>query len=240
MMLVILPGLLCDARMFESQLDAFPHSICIDGFYGSCTSIEDMAMYALKQIPGQCTLFGHSMGARVALEVLRIAPERVERLIIADTGIHPVRPGEREKRYALRDLGRVHGIEKLVDNWLPPMLGEKSKLNDGLVRQLRTMSISAGLGCYDRQMEALLSRPEVETLLPKVRCPTLVLVGSEDAWSSVEQHRVIAGSVLGAQLEVIDHAGHMMPAEQPAKLNEVLQAWMASSVQNNFQDRTRS
>jgi pimeloyl-ACP methyl ester carboxylesterase len=61
---------------------------------------------------------GHSMGARVALEVLRLAP-RVERLILADTGVHPLRAGERESRYALRDLGRAEGIEKLVDACFP-------------------------------------------------------------------------------------------------------------------------
>jgi pimeloyl-ACP methyl ester carboxylesterase len=118
-MFVILPGLLCDSRMFRAQLDGFANSMCIDGFYPSCTSLEDMAAYALEHMPDRCTVLGHSMGARVALEVLRLAPERVERLILADTGVHPLRAGERESRYALRDLGRAEGIEKLVDAWLP-------------------------------------------------------------------------------------------------------------------------
>jgi hypothetical protein len=108
------------------------------------------------------------------------------------------------------------------------MLGEKSKLNDRLVQELRAMCISAGLGGFERQTEALLGRPEVETLLPKIGCPTLVLVGREDAWSTVEQHRAIAGAVRGAQLDIIDQAGHMMPAEQPHKFNAIVQTWMAS------------
>lgn len=106
--LVILPGLMCDSRMFGHQIRVFEGQ-CINGFYGGADNIEAMIDYVLARMPARCALLGHSMGARVALELYRRAPERVARLALADTGVHPVRPGEAEKRFALRDLGRSAG-----------------------------------------------------------------------------------------------------------------------------------
>lgn len=225
-MLVILPGLLCNSVMFTEQLTAFPQSRCIDGYYGCCSRLDEMADYALARSPERFTLFGHSMGARVAFEILRKAPERVDRLVLADTGMHGVRPGEREKRYALRDLGRAQGMEALVDAWLPPMLSDANKDNSRLTSPLREMCVTAGIEAYERQIDALLHRPDVRSVLASVQCPTLVLVGSEDVWSPVEQHREIAGLIPAAQLEVIAGAGHMMPAESPEAMNAIVEAWL--------------
>jgi pimeloyl-ACP methyl ester carboxylesterase len=126
-MFVILPGLLCDSRMFRAQLDGFANSMCIDGFYPSCTSLEDMAAYALEHMPDRCTVLGHSMGARVALEVLRLAPERVERLILADTGVHPLRAGERKAA----TLCAIWGGRRGSRSWLMlgfPDVGRKEQI----------------------------------------------------------------------------------------------------------------
>ena len=105
--LVILPGLICDSRMFGETLAAFPESRVMGGFYGGADRIEAMADHVLARMPARAALLGHSMGARVALEIIRKTPDRVERLALVDTGVHPVKPGEREGRYRLRDLGRA-------------------------------------------------------------------------------------------------------------------------------------
>ena len=105
---VILPGLICDSRMFGAQIEAFGATV-IDGFYGQADRIEAMADYALARMPDRCIVLGHSMGARIALEIWARAPARVDRLILADTGAHPVSDKERAGRFALRDLGRSEG-----------------------------------------------------------------------------------------------------------------------------------
>ena len=74
----------------------------------------------LAAVPGTLALVGHSMGARVALEAVRMAPDRVERLALLDTGVHPLADGEIEKREALLQLGRDDGMDALIDAWLPP------------------------------------------------------------------------------------------------------------------------
>lgn len=234
----ILPGLLCDSRMFREVVAALPHSGVIDGFYGGATTIEAMADYVIARLPQHACLLGHSMGARVALEVVRRAPERIDRLALADTGVHPPAPGEADKRHALAALGREHGMDALVDHWLPPMLAAGSLENAGLVSALRAMCRAAGLEIYEAQVAALLARPDAAAVLPTIRCPTFVIVGAEDRWSPPSQHEAIADAIPGAVLRVIDGAGHMLPAEAPDAFAAVLAEWLTytPTPQPNFID----
>lgn len=224
----ILPGLMCDSRMFAAQVRA--GAIVVDGFYGRADRLSDMADYALSLIPERSVLVGHSMGARVALEVLRRAPDRVDRLVLANTGVHPVGPGEREKRFALRDLGRDQGIAALVDAWLPPMLGSAAKGDEDLYASLRAMCIDAGMATYEAHIEALLARPDVGALLAAISCPALSLTGAEDLWSPPAQHEAIAAAIRGCALRVVPGAGHMLPAEKPSQFNATLNEWLAGST----------
>lgn len=224
--LVILPGLMCDSRMFAAQIAAFPGARVIDGFYDGADRFESMADYALARMPARASLLGHSMGARLALEIYRKAPERIERIALADTGIHPVHPGEQDGRYALRDVGRKRGFAALVDQWLPPMVSASRRQEEALMGMLRAMCIDAGQAVYEAQIEALLHRRAVDDLLTGITCPALAVTGREDAWSPPAQHEAIAAAIPGCQLRVIDGAGHMAPAEKPGAFNAILREWL--------------
>jgi pimeloyl-ACP methyl ester carboxylesterase len=225
--LLLVPGLMCDSRIFDDQLAAFPRAITAS--YGDAASLPEMARRVLEDAPQRFSLLGHSMGGRVILEVYRQAPERVERLALLSTGVHPVRAGEREKRYALRDIGREQGMAALVDAWLPPMIGEAASHDTALVRRLRAMCIEAGLARFEAQIEALLSRPQVDDLPPRITVPTLVAVGSEDRWAPPEQHEAFAASIPGVRMVVIEGAGHMLPAEKPQQLNAAIAEWLGDA-----------
>ena len=222
MSLFILPGLLCNLSMFSATLEAFPGASGVDDRYGRETSLGGMADHALASAPDRFVLLGHSMGARIALEIVRRAPDRVTGLVLADTGIHPAAPGEREKRHALRDVGREQGFAALVDTWLPPMLAPERQGDAALVASLRAMCLLAGQTRFEEQIEALLARPVVEDILPTITCPTLAIAGALDAWSPPAQHEHIAALIPGARLEIVAGAGHMLPAEDPAAFNGAL------------------
>lgn len=224
--LVLLPGLLCNARIFAAQSARFTGAIAIDGF-ATRRSLTEMAAYVLETGPERMSLLGHSMGARVALEVFRAAPERVERLALVSTGVHTPQAGEAEKRLALLELGRTQGAGALVDRWLPPMLSPPHARDEALMAPLRRMCVDVGVDAFEAQITALLARPEVEALLPSIACPTLVAVGWEDVWSPVGQHEAIAAAIPGAHLTVIDRSGHMLPAEAPDALNTAIADWLA-------------
>lgn len=231
--LVLLPGLLCDSRVFAAQASRFPEAVMIDGF-GACDSIAGMARRVISCGPDKMALLGHSMGARVALEVVRMAPKRVERLALVSTGTHKVRAGEAEKRYALLALGRDEGMAALVDRWLPPMVAPAHRTDQTLIAPLHLMAVQAGIETYAAQITALLDRPDVETLLPRIDCPTLVAVGAEDEWSPPHQHRAIAARIPGAQLKIIAGAGHMLPAEAPDALNKAIADWLSMHPGSNI------
>jgi pimeloyl-ACP methyl ester carboxylesterase len=226
--LLLLPGLICDARIWAPQAEALRAGrtvLAIDG-YGEADSLGAMAEAVLADAPPRFALAGHSMGGRVALEVFRRAPERVERLALISTGTHPPRPGEAEGRFRTLALGVEQGMEALVDEWLTPMVWEPNRSRPGLMDGLTRMCLDMGLDCYERQIRALLARPEVDGLLAAIGCPTLVATGRHDSWATPAQHEAIAAAIPRARLEIISDAGHMLPIEQPGAMTDALASWL--------------
>lgn len=224
-MLLFLPGLICDARIYAPQLAAFPESRAVDG-YGEVDTLEAMARTVLEQAPESFDLFGHSMGGRVALEVFRLAPNRVRRLALASTGVHEIGEGEPAKRRALQQVGHDQGFEALVDTWLPPMVAEANR-SKPIYAEMREMCLDAGQPVFDAQINAQLTRPEQESLLTEIRCPTLVMTGELDSWSGPAQHEAIAARIADSSLVIVPGAGHMLPREAPEAVNQAIAAWLA-------------
>ena len=233
-MLLFLPGLICDARVFARQLAVFPGSRAVDG-YGLADSLPAMARVVLDEADragaGSLDLFGHSMGGRVALEVFRLAPERVRRLALASTGVHSLGEGEPAKRRALQAVGHEQGFGALVDSWLPPMVAEPNRSRPSY-GEMRQMCIEAGQAMFDAQINAQLTRPEQRSLLPRIECPTLVITGELDAWSPPAQHELIAAAIPNSTLVIVEGAGHMLPLEAPEPLNDAIAAWLGHPADN--------
>ncbi|MEH3108249.1 MAG: alpha/beta hydrolase [Sphingomonas fennica] len=225
--LLLLPGLLCDDAVFAAQIDAFPGRAVTVADYGMADTIGAMAAAALAQAPARFALMGHSMGARVALEVWRMAPERVERLALVSTGIHPVSAGEPAKRHRLVDLARAEGMAALCAAWLPPMVAPARHADAALMAPMEAMVLRQTPDRFAAQIAALLARPEAEAVLASVTVPLLVAVGDQDAWSPPVQHEAMAALVPGARLVVFSGSGHMAPCEVPDQVNAALAGWLA-------------
>jgi pimeloyl-ACP methyl ester carboxylesterase len=217
----LLPGLLCDETSWAAQRDAlsrFADVVIPDFRY--VNSFEAMARIVLDAAPARFLIAGHSMGGRVALEVLRLAPERVERLALLDTGIHPRAAGEEAKRQVLIDIARNEGMEAMCARWLPPMLHRTERM-----AELTKMVLRSTPETFANQQKALLDRPDARTVLPLIHCPTLVLCGRHDAWSPVAQHEEIAAAIPHSKLVIVEDAGHMAPVEQPEAVTGALLEW---------------
>jgi pimeloyl-ACP methyl ester carboxylesterase len=225
MTVFLLPGLLCDETVWADQrvaLSEFADVAIPDFRYVS--SIEAMAGLVLDAAPERFSVAGHSMGGRVALEVVRMAPDRVERLALLDTGVHPRAAGEESKRGELIELARSEGMRALAARWLPPMLHPD---HSALLQPLTEMVLRSTPETFANQQRALLDRPDARTVLPSIQCPTLVLCGRQDIWSPVTQHEEIAAAVPHAKLVIVDDCGHMSPVEQPAAVTTTLREWLA-------------
>ncbi len=170
------------------------------------------------------------MGGRVAFEVWRRAPGRVERLALLDTSYHPRDPGaagedERAARLRLLGVARCDGMRALGRAWLPDMVHAR-RVGTPLYDDLLAMVERSSPGQYAAQVAALLARPDAWPLLATIDCPTLLLCGRDDAWSPPARHEHMHAAIAGSRLVVVDDCGHFAPVEQPAAVSRALAVWL--------------
>ncbi|MDD7972688.1 alpha/beta fold hydrolase [Roseinatronobacter alkalisoli] len=225
--LVLIPGLVSDARVWQPVADALKDSYVIHAANVQRDDrIEAMAARLLADADGPLIAVGHSMGGRVAMEMARQAPDRLRALVLANTGHDTRKPGETAKRQAKIDLGH-DSMAKLAAEWLPGMLDPARTSDTALIEGLTEMVIAAGPAVHERQIHALLNRPDAGACLGRIACPILLLTGRQDAWSPAAQHRAIADMAPDAEVQLIDDAGHFMPVEQPADTVARITEWLS-------------
>ena len=227
--LLLLSGLLCDETIWADipQRLGDAADVRIISFRGF-SSIHSMADYVLSAAPDTFALAGHSMGGRVALEVVRSAPRRVSGLALLNTGVHTVRDGEPQSRGRLLRLAHEHGMSALASEWLPPMMAAGATRTLELLPRLTAMVERSTPDSYAGQISALLNRPDALSMLATIHVPTLLLSGSEDSWSPVSQHETMRRRIPHATLFEVHGAGHMAPIERPDAVAVALREWLAT------------
>ncbi|MFT4161732.1 alpha/beta fold hydrolase [Shinella sp.] len=234
-LLLLLPGLLCDDATWQSQVEALSAMAdCVVASHGMADSIEAMARQALHLMPsGQSfNVAGHSMGGRCALEIARMAPERVERLALLDTGYQARVPGasaeaEAAQRMELLDLARRDGMRAMGRQWARGMV-HADQWDSAVFENILDMVGRFTIEQFEAQIRALLDRPDATQLLPTIRVPTLLVCGREDAWSPPARHEQMQLRIPGARLEIIGNCGHMSTMEQPRAVSQAMANWLAS------------
>jgi pimeloyl-ACP methyl ester carboxylesterase len=234
MNLLLLPGLLCDDAAWAPVGARLRGSAdCRIAAYVDADSLAAMARRALAGAPARFAIAGHSMGARVAMEVYRLAPERVSGLALLDTGYQALAAGvageqERARRMALVALARADGMRAMGGEWLRPMVHPARLADAALVEAILAMVERSTPDRFAGQIRALLARPDLIGLLASVRVPTLVACGREDAWSPVAQHEAIAALIPGSRFAVFEDCGHMSTMERPEAVARALAAWLGT------------
>ena len=224
--LVLLPGSLCDEAVWDHQAEAFSDdwTVLAPHLVGHPT-IESMASAALSQAPPHFSLVGFSMGGRVALEMMRRAPARIQRLALLDTSVHPVADGEALRRQELIDLAFEKGMETVARSWLPRLVHPSRRNEEALMNRLIEMACRFTPAEYREEVNALLNRPDPRPVLDEVRCPVLVLSGRQDPLSTPERNLEIARRV-GAPMILLDDCGHFPMLEAPEATNDALRSWL--------------
>ncbi len=189
-------------------------------------SLRAMAESVLRIAPQDFLLAGHSMGGRVALEIAHVANDRVQKLALLDTAVHPTAEGEAEKRQVLLDIAAERGMPAVADAWIPPMVHPDRRNDPVLIPAIRAMVVRNSVEDFYGQIKALLERPDAAPYLREIRCKTLVACGRQDGWSPVAQHEEIAAALPDPELRIIEDCGHMAPMESPGQVTEALQAWL--------------
>ncbi|WP_397474596.1 alpha/beta fold hydrolase [Pusillimonas sp.] len=232
---LFLPGLMCDAAVWKHQqngLAARAESFVAE--YHDLDSVPAMAAKVLKDSPYDTfSMAGHSMGGRVALEVMRQAPQRVRRLALLDTGYEALEPGpagekEKARRMELLDYARSNGMREMgKTRWAPGMV-HPDHLNTPVFDEILAMIERRSVEQFHAQIKALLGRPDAGPVLRSLACPTYLICGRQDAWSPYERHEIIRDMVPAphATLVAIEHSGHMSTMEQPDAVTAVLAEWL--------------
>lgn len=223
----MLGGHLCTSALWAAQCAALDDvAECLPLSLSDGNSMAELAQSVLQRAPKRFSLAALSMGGHVAMQLMRQAPERVERLALIDTRADVDSP-ERLKTRA-DDEAKVasDGFRALVDllpaRWMLPAHAAMPHLR----RLVVDMALDSGLEVRQQQLQALLGRIDSRPSLPAINCPTLVMCGRQDTANPVWMHKEMVALIPGARLRVIDDCGHLSPVEQPAAVASAMRDWL--------------
>ncbi|RFP85837.1 alpha/beta fold hydrolase [Rhodobacteraceae bacterium 63075] len=225
--LVLIPGMMCDARLFAPQIAAFSRrrDICLPSLHGAA-SIAALARGALEGAPPRFALAGLSMGGIVAMEMLRQAPERVERIALLDTNPLAEREEVKARRLPQIEAARAGDLARVMREEMKPNYLADGPGREAILDLCMEMALGLGPDVFERQSRALMDRPDQSETLRGADLPALVLCGRHDALCPVERHELMAGLIPGAALEIIEGAGHLPVLEKPGETNAALARWL--------------
>lgn len=225
--LVLIPGLACTSRLYEPQIAALSGDrVILVADHTQDDSISAIAARLLREAPSRFALAGLSMGGYIALEVMRQAPERVERLALLDTSARPDAPEASQDRERLIALAQAGRFEDIHDRLWPRLVHPDRRNDSNLSNVIWDMMRETGVEAYVRQQRAIMGRADSRPLLPGIEIPTLVLAGEADAITPPEVAREMAEMIEWASLVLIPGAGHMSTLEQPESVAHALQLWL--------------
>lgn len=227
--IVLVPGLLCSEEIFAPQLPALwrhgPVQIAntLEG-----ETLPEMAALILAAAPPRFALVGLSMGGYLALEIMRQAPERVERLALICTSARPDTPEQTAARRKMLDQARAVGFERFLalgaDALTHPSRKGEPALNAISIR----MGRAVGLEGFARQTEAVIARADSRPLLAGIKVPTVIVVGDADPLTPQALSEEMAAAIPGAKLVVAPECGHVITLERPEVVNAALMEWLAA------------
>jgi pimeloyl-ACP methyl ester carboxylesterase len=219
---------LTDERLYAHQVQALQatHDCRVFAFR-DLPSLGAMAEELLRHAPERFTLIGLSLGGYLAFEVIRRQLERIERLVLLDTRAGSDSEAVRQRRHADIATVRSGGIEALIPElplrWVHP--SHRQRLGELMAGMAR----SIGARGQFNQQQAMLARPESFADLGRVRVPTLIACGRDDAVTPPADHERMRDAVPGAQLEVFESCAHLATIEQPEAVNALLARWLAET-----------
>ena len=231
--LVLLPGMMCDARLFLPQILDLGRDVSIQ--IAPTTrgdSITAIAKFALEQAPPKFALAGLSMGGIIAMEMLALAPSRVTRLALMDTNCQAELPNvaaAREPQIVRVQAGRLE--EVMRDEMKPDYLAPGPRRFE-VLDVVMQMALEIGPQTFIRQSRALQRRPDQQATLRRSKTPTLIMCGEYDSLCPIRRHEFMADLMPNAHLEIISGAGHLPTLEQPEAINDHLRDWLNAPVDN--------
>ncbi len=232
--LLLVPGVLCSPRLYAAQVAALKDLADIvvpDWRKAPLTmwdSWEATARWVLGQAPaGNFALCGLSLGGMISVEIMQIAPERVTRLALLDTGMRSQNEAERAVRHARIRLADEGHFELVLGLQMSRFIPAHRLPDKALVDDVMTMCGEIGEAIYKKQEAMAAVRADRRPDLPKIKCPTVIVCGRDDAATPLFMAQEMHDAIKGSELRIIEQAGHLTTMEKPDEVNAILRKWLA-------------
>lgn len=226
--LLLLPGMMCDARLFSPQLDRFEteRPVLVVDLTGADT-VQQLAEQVLAQAPWpEFALAGLSMGGIVAMEVARQAPERVLGLALLNTNPWAESESVKIKRQPQIDAVLAGELLSVIEHQMAPKFSPDEEIPCDELPLVLAMAKDLGGDIFVRQSRALRDRPDQTDTLEKTGVPGLALVGEGDQLCPLDRHQAIADLMPDCELIVLPGVGHLTTLQAPEATNEALANWL--------------
>ncbi len=225
--LVLIPGMMCDARLFAPQIAALSHRWPIlHAPINDHDTVGALAEDILSWAPDRFALGGLSMGGIVAMEMLRQAPGRIERLALLDT--NPMAESDEVKARREPQIAKVKagGLRAVMRDEMKPNYLSDGPNRGAIFDICMAMAEALGPDVFIRQSLALQRRSDQQDTLCSFTGPALVLCGRNDALCPVDRHDLMHELLPNSVLKIIDGAGHLPTLEQPDITNVAMMRWL--------------
>lgn len=232
--LLLIPGTLCDERLWAPQLAALGERADIRvPRLDASDDLEALARDILDQAPWpRFSVAGLSMGGILALALMRLAPERIERLALLDT--NPFAEASERQAQRADDIAQAEalGMARYAGEVLAPLYPAEGAAEDPEHSALVVaMAEREGLETFRRQAIALRDRPDGSAALATIAAPTLVLCGDGDRLCPVSRHTYLAEHIPEAELVILEDVGHLSTLQAPEAVNQALSRWLDRAPQ---------
>ena len=225
--LILVPGLLCDDALWAPQTRWL--SDIADISVGE-TLIDDsfskMAERILELAPRHFALAGLSMGGYVCMEIMRQAPERVERLALFNTSGRADTADQTKRRKALIELATIGKFKGVTPRLLPLLIHKDRQSDKELTNAVIEMAGRVGQAGFLRQQTAIMNRPDRQAEMVMYDLPTMVVCGRQDALTPLDLHEEMKELIPHARLCVIEECGHLSTLEQPHAATDLMRGWL--------------
>lgn len=174
---------------------------------------------------------GLSMGGYIALNAITTHPERFSALILSDTQCTADSAEGKQKRMAAIESIKEKGIDHYADESIKKLFAPASHTaHPDQVASIHLMVTKTSVYTLTQTLLALASRAETCTKLTSIQVPVLIIVGAEDIVTPPAAARAMAERIPHAELQIIDHAGHLPNLERTDEFNTTLVAFLISAI----------
>lgn len=212
-------------RVVAADLRGYGASTVVPGRTPLATFAEDIAGLLDHLGVEWFVLGGLSMGGQIVLECHRLFADRLRGLVLADTFAQAETPDGRAHRNRMADRLLREGMAGYAEEVLWRMVAPR---NFPAAEHVSAMMRAAPPQGAAAALRGRAERPDYTAMLGAITVPTLVVVGSEDAFTPVADAEYLHTRIPGSTLVVVDGAAHLPNLERPAEFNKAVGELLAA------------